>query len=218
MKALAGNKVLCALLATVAVGMGAQTYYLIRVHKQLDSRAVQAAGAPADSESNSETREREQNVATGLQPVDPLDDWAQSEQRIQSLFDSLYKRMDRGFGDLRLHNHSFLPDGDSFIFGPDGQFGPRVDLQDLGDRYELSVDVPGADESEVHVQVESGTLVIEGSRTSSLEAEESGKYVRRERHFGRFERRLPLPADADPSTLRTECDGGILRVTIEKID
>ena len=80
-----------------------------------------------------------------------------------------------------------------------------------------SVDVPGADESQVDVRVENDMLIVQGSRGSRLEESEPGSYVRRERHSGRFERRLALPNDADASSLRTEYEEGVLRITLQKL-
>ena len=139
---------------------------------------------------------------------DPFAELERAEERMRSLFDDFYDRFGVGT--------SWLADGDSFLIGPTGQFAPRVDFQDRGDRYEVHVDVPGADESEVEVRVENKMLIVRGSRSSTLEESEPGSYVRRERYSGRFERRLALPRDADASSLRTEYEEGVLRITLQK--
>lgn len=222
MKLRADSKLLCALLAVVAVGMGVQTFYLVRVHHRLDAAEVRAAGTIVSKEGNDAQVEDEQiafvpaHPQTGLAPVDPLARFDQAEERMRSLFDNFYDRFDSNFGDSWFNNHPFLADGDWFLLGNAGQLGPRVDLQDRGDHYELTVDVPGAEETDVVVRTENDMLIVEGSRDSTTEESEPGSYVRRERQFGRFERRLSLPQDADAATLHTDFDNGVLKVTLQK--
>ena len=213
MKSLAGNKVLIALLAVMAIVMVLQTSYLVRVHGQLDGAGdreeVQRGLSPSPSEAG------RADVAA-LTPHDPFAELEEAESRMRSLFDDFYARFDRGPGASWFDESPFLADGDSFFFGPNGRLGPRVDLQDRGDHYEMLVDVPGADETDVSVRIENDTLTVEGTRDATRAESDDGAYVRRERHVGRFERRLPLPADADPTTLHTEYENGVLRVTLAK--
>lgn len=222
MKLLASGKLLCALLAAVTVGMGVQTYYLFQVHSQLDARA---AGTALPNEADDGRVEDEQSASLPaapqrLAPADPFARLERAEERMRSLFDGFYERFDAGFGDTGFGNAwfdraPFFADGDSFFVGDAGGFGPRVDLQDRGDSYELTVDVPGSDETNVVVRAEDGALIVAGSRDSTIE-ESEGDYMRRERQFGRFERRLSLPRDADVDSLETAFENGVLRVTLQK--
>tara|TARA_R110002126_G_scaffold4409_41_gene23319 strand:- start:3988 stop:4656 length:669 start_codon:yes stop_codon:yes gene_type:complete len=220
MKLLANSKLLCALLAVVSVGMGVQTYYLVRVHRQLRASEVQAAETTAWIETSEADDDQTALIPadprTSLVPVDPFADLDQAEERMRSLFDNFHDRFDRNFGDSWFDNRPILADGSSFLLGNMGQLGPRVDLQDCGDSYEVTVDVPGAEETEVVVRVEGDMLIVEGSCATSNEESEPGSFVRRERQFGRFERRLAIPQDADDSTLHTEYANGVSKVTLLK--
>lgn len=211
MKLLAGNKVLCALLAAVAAGMGVQTYYLVQLHRRMNAAEEVETAKVTTSE---ETADRAAGASPAL--ADPFAELEEAEARMRSLFDDFYDRFDTGLDESWFDRRPFFADGDSFLFSPSGQLGPRVDLQDRDDHYEMLVDVPGADEADVVVRAENDMLIVEGSRSSTLEESEPGSYVRRERHTGRFERRVSLPDDADPSSVRTEYEDGVLRVTLRK--
>ena len=207
------QNVLGALLAVAAVGLGAQTYYLVQVRRQLDAAEARTAATAAP-----DVQQRAGGPAAAL-PRDLFADLDAADARMRELFDSFYARFDRDLGARHpLLDPSLVDDGDPFLLGGAGQLGPRVDLRDRGDHYELSVDLPGAERADVEVRAEHGMLIVAGSRTTAREEEQPGSYVRRERHFGRFERRLKLPADADPSTLQTEYENGVLRATIDKLD
>jgi len=221
MKLLASSKWLFALLAVLTVGMGVQTYYLIQVHEQLETSEVQASEVAQLDDAGDATHDGQgatvpSDPPSGLVPVDPLDRLGRAEDRVRRLFDDFYERFDAGFGDPWLDRPTLLADGDSFFMGNTGQFGPRVDLQDRGDYYELTVDVPGSEETDVVVLTDGQVLVIEGTRDTTTEESQPGSYVRRERQFGHFERRLRIPEDADPSTLSHGLENGVLRVTLHK--
>jgi HSP20 family protein len=213
MKPMASNKLLVAFLALVTVGLGLQTYSLVRVHHELDALRASSAEVPIAEARAPEPLALQQQ--SPLAPRDPLTDFEAAEARMRGLFDTFYERFDQSFGDSYFDT-PFALDGDSFLMDATGLIGPRIDLQDSGDHYEVIVDVPGAEEADVTVRTEDGTLIIEGSRATASETSEPGSYVRRERQFGRFERRLPLPQDADSTTQETTFENGVLKVTFQK--
>lgn len=218
MKHLAGSKLLYALLAAVTVGLGVQTYSLVQVHRELGELRRQSVGAPAEVAHAEEARPAQPQALQPMPPLaaqDPFADLAATEARMRSLFDTFYERFDQSFDDS-FFDTPFTLDGDSFLLGTGGRLGPRIDLQDRGDHYEVTVDVPGAEEADVAVRTEDGTLIIEGTRSAAGETSEPGSYVRRERRFGRFERRLSLPSDADAKTQETTFENGLLKVIFRK--
>jgi HSP20 family molecular chaperone IbpA len=210
MRPFSANKLLGALLAVLVVGMGLQTYYLVRVHRELraaEARAAEREARPGGDPSST-------LPAPGI-PSDPFAELDAAEERMQALFDDFQRRFDEdllgAFGDRWPFG-----DGDSFLFDSTGLPGPRADLQDRGDRYELVMDIPGAEEADVTVAIEDGVLRVEGTRTSTQENSAPGQFLRRERQFGRFVREIALPEDADPSTLETELKSGVLTASIAK--
>lgn len=103
---------------------------------------------------------------------------------------------------------------DDLFHFPDIRFGSsmptfRSTLQDKGRSYVVELDLPGSNRADVHVEVfNNNTLKVQGAQ--KFEQSDRGYYVAQ---YGRFERTLRLPGDADPSTLKTRFNGD--RVCIE---
>ena len=70
---------------------------------------------------------------------------------------------------------------------------PPVDLYGTGDGLTLSVALPGVTAGELEVLVESGAVVVRGERAFPVEYQRAVIY-RLEIPYGRFERRIALPA------------------------
>jgi HSP20 family protein len=70
---------------------------------------------------------------------------------------------------------------------------PPVDLYETADGLTLSVALPGVAASELEVSLESGTIVVRGERAFPAEYQRAIIY-RLEIPYGRFERRIALPA------------------------
>jgi HSP20 family molecular chaperone IbpA len=94
--------------------------------------------------------------------------------------------------------------------GPDD---PRADLIDLGDAYQLVVDVPGVDQSHLEVGWRGDELVVAGERDA---APVGGRAIFRERPHGAFERRIRPPDEVDPERLSAHLRAGTLVVTLPK--
>jgi HSP20 family protein len=92
---------------------------------------------------------------------------------------------------------------------------PPVNVWEDADAFHLEAELPGLTQEQVHVAVTNRNQVtLSGERLS--QDENKGRWHRRERGFGRFQRvlRLPLPVDADKVEARLE--DGLLRVTLPK--
>jgi HSP20 family protein len=94
-------------------------------------------------------------------------------------------------------------------------FWPEIDVEESEKEYYVSVDIPGVDKQDVHVRVDDGALVIEGERREERAAE-SASYMRRERAYGRFVRRMGLPTTIDTESIKARLDNGTLHVTVPK--
>jgi HSP20 family molecular chaperone IbpA len=70
---------------------------------------------------------------------------------------------------------------------------PPVDLYETGDGLTLRVALPGVAADELEVSIESGTAVVRGERAFPVEHQRALIY-RLEIPYGRFERRVALPA------------------------
>jgi len=92
---------------------------------------------------------------------------------------------------------------------------PPVNVWEDGDAFHLEAELPGLTQEQVHVAVTNRNVVtIQGERLA--EDDGKGRWHRRERGYGRFQRvlRLPLPVDADKVEARLE--DGLLSVRLPK--
>ena len=95
---------------------------------------------------------------------------------------------------------------------------PDVDLQEKSDRYVVTVNVPGADESSLSVNLEDRILhiSIKMEHNEDQTDEENGQYTYRERFTGEFHRALTLPGPANASKMKTDYHNCVLTITIPK--
>jgi HSP20 family protein len=94
---------------------------------------------------------------------------------------------------------------------------PSVDINELDDKFQLFVDVPGVDPKDVDITLEGGVLTITGERFP--QAEKSGESVirrRAERGSGRFYRRFLLPDTVDADSVKASGRNGVLEILIPK--
>jgi len=95
---------------------------------------------------------------------------------------------------------------------------PDVDLKEKSDRYIVTVNAPGADESSIDVKLEDQVLriSIKTEHAKDETDDKNGKYQYRERFVGQFQRALTLPGPANAAKMNTEYHNGVLTITIPK--
>ena len=92
---------------------------------------------------------------------------------------------------------------------------PAIDMTESEKSYNISIEVPGVDPEDVDVSVSEGMLKISGEKKEERE-ETDRDYHYSERTYGRFERVIALPQDADPEKISAKVKKGVLRVTLPK--
>jgi HSP20 family protein len=92
-------------------------------------------------------------------------------------------------------------------------FRPQIDCVVTEDPPELRVvvDLAGVDPEAVHVLVDEHALLIAGERHRPCTR---GRYQQMEIEYGRFERRLALPAQIDPAAARAGYERGLLTIVL----
>lgn len=96
---------------------------------------------------------------------------------------------------------------------PATTWSPAVDVVRENGNLVVRADVPGIKPEEIEVEVADGVLTVSGRHEEAKE--ESGeRFVRRERRYGAFERRLPLPEGVDPKKVKAATKDGVLEVTV----
>jgi HSP20 family protein len=92
---------------------------------------------------------------------------------------------------------------------------PALDVRELDDRFQVNMDLPGIDPSEVSVTFEDGTLAVSGKREFTSEVKDE-TWHRIERSFGTFARTLRLPRTVDAEGIEASFDKGVLTVSVPK--
>lgn len=162
-----------------------------------------------------------------LQKLSPFN-WFKKEEAEQPLSSrslspfqsmlSIHKELDDFF------NNSFRS-GD-MSFGKDlqeqlsslnkGMLRPKVDISETSELYHIDVEVPGVEEKDLTLNLESdGTLTISGKK--SLETKSQDKeWHRVERSYGSFQRVLSLPKDADQERVSAKFKNGVLSIDVAR--
>lgn len=123
---------------------------------------------------------------------------------MRRLFDDLDRLIDGNASDMPGHESSDL-DGLMFV--------PTIDVMRRNDHLVVSVDLPGMSVDDIQVTVDDGALIVEGERRNEHE-QRDGDVWRCERSYGRFQRVIPLPEGADPTTTEARFENGVLEISL----
>jgi len=101
----------------------------------------------------------------------------------------------------------------------DGVQTPRADIAATDKEYLISVELPGIEEKDIEVEVHEDVLSIKAQRENESKEEsndEKKNYYRVERHYGKFQRMLHLPEDADAENITANYKNGVLDVKVAR--
>ena len=96
-----------------------------------------------------------------------------------------------------------------------GDWQPRCDLAETDEAVIVEVELPGVSCDQIRVTVEGDCLYVAGECQSTVEHRGRQIYMR-ERHSGRFARKLPLPCRVIATDVQLAYSEGILIVTLPK--
>lgn len=125
------------------------------------------------------------------------------QERINDVFDDFFGGMEGRMPSLR---------GES-SFGTAAM--PRMDISETSDAFRVTADVPGMTEDDIEITVSDNQLAISGERSREEEHEEED-FVRRERSYGMFHRRIPLPGGIDRDEISATFKNGELNIEMPK--
>lgn len=96
-----------------------------------------------------------------------------------------------------------------------GRFQPRMDLSETAEAFKITADVPGMSEKDIDITVSDDALTVHGERSEKRE-EDDENYYRRERSYGMFHRRLPMPGDIERDKISANFKNGVLTIELPK--
>lgn len=207
------NRHFIILLAAVIVIFGIQAYMISGMNDKLDkitTKDHQIASAQKDI-----IRPLDKRIKPVPAPVPSLDldekffndpSWNpyKEMQRMQ-------RKMDKIFGDSFSRFHRYTTT-DDFIKEPD------INLKEKSDRYIVTVNAPGADESTLNVKVEDQRLhiSINTEHKEDITEDKEDHYQYHERFMGEFQRVLTLPGPVNADKMKTDYHKGVLTITLPK--
>lgn len=108
-----------------------------------------------------------------------------------------------------------VPTRDIFSFRPRTAVIPAMELVEVDGGYELSVELPGLEEKDIHVEFADGVLSLSGEKREESERKEAGCLMN-ERRYGSFSRQMTLLSDVNPDTTEAKFKQGVLKLTMKK--
>jgi HSP20 family protein len=94
---------------------------------------------------------------------------------------------------------------------------PPLNLYDAGDRYILSVQLPGLAPADIDLTITGETLTLRGERKRT-EGVKEDSYRRQERPMGRWSRTITLPDRVESTQVSASFADGILTVSIPRAE
>lgn len=123
--------------------------------------------------------------------------------------DSFNQLVDSFFNDSLFNDDFLIPTTMDY-----GNF--TVDLKENKNEYILEADLPGVNKEAIDLEFNNNYLTISAKRENIVE-DKKDNYVRRERSYGEFKRRLYID-NVDSSKIEAEFRDGVLSVILPKAD
>lgn len=151
---------------------------------------------------------------SGMEPVSRMSTGAMTRDKdpLTRMHEQMNQLFDSFFGDAGWSMNRPMVDGSSALMQP------QLDIFETDKAYQLSVELPGVERDDIDLSVDDDALVIRARKERRSEDAKEDQYHRVERSYGRFERMLALPVDADTDKIGAELKNGVLEVTIPRRD
>eukprot|EP00638_Chattonella_subsalsa_P005623 CAMPEP_0117747904 /NCGR_PEP_ID=MMETSP0947-20121206/8774_1 /TAXON_ID=44440 /ORGANISM="Chattonella subsalsa, Strain CCMP2191" /LENGTH=212 /DNA_ID=CAMNT_0005565417 /DNA_START=190 /DNA_END=828 /DNA_ORIENTATION=- len=91
-----------------------------------------------------------------------------------------------------------------------------VDFIEDEKSYSLELDIPGIQKGDLKVSVDDDILTIVAERNEDKEWE-SSTFHRKERSFGKLQRSVMIPSNADAESITAKYDNGVLQISMQKL-
>lgn len=99
-----------------------------------------------------------------------------------------------------------------------GTLSPVSDAFEDDDCYEVTIELPGVQDSDIDIEFGEGAVTVSAERKKPADGAEGNnrKHHLRERSFGTFRRRFALPFQANPDIIQASFEGGVVTVHIPR--
>lgn len=134
---------------------------------------------------------------------------------VPTTFDSIFESFRRDMEDvLSVTKWPLRSSGNDLVSDFETRL-PLCDMEDLGDRYKISLEAPGIPKEKITIKA--GIDYIDISGEEEKQTKEKGKnYLYNERSFSSLRRRIPTPEEIVPSKVDAKMENGVLHVQVPK--
>ena len=107
---------------------------------------------------------------------------------------------------------------DKTLYGKNAKNMMKTDVKENGDKYEVSVDLPGFDKDDVKVELKDGYLTISADKGLDKEDKKDKKYLRKERYEGSMSRSFYVGDEITQDDINASYKNGVLTLELPKKD
>lgn len=94
-----------------------------------------------------------------------------------------------------------------------------TDVKDLGNSYEMDIELPGYAKENIHAELNKGYLTITANKSESNDSkDEKGRFIRQERYEGKCQRSFYVGEHLTESDIQAGFENGILKLVFPKED
>ena len=130
-------------------------------------------------------------------------------------FDNIFESFRRDMEEvLFVPKWPFLGTGNALVSDLETRF-PLCDMEDLGDKYEITLETPGIPKEKITINAGTDYIDISGEQEKKTE-EKRKNYLYNERSYSSLRRHIATPEEIVPSKVDAKMENGVLRVEVPK--
>ncbi len=103
---------------------------------------------------------------------------------------------------------------DDFFDNMEDTNSMKCDIYEKDGDYHIEMDIPGFEKKDISIECDNGNLTITAEKEES-ENDESKKYIKRERTYGKYQRSFYL-GDVEEEKIKAEFKNGMLKIKVPK--
>jgi HSP20 family molecular chaperone IbpA len=121
------------------------------------------------------------------------------------------------FGETLLDDFWGFPMRDNYMRTANTNGLMQTDVEEKGDGYEITMNLPGFKKEDVKGEIKDGYLTVTAStNTSNDEKDKNGKFIRRERYSGTCSRSFYVGEDVTENDIKAKFTDGVLKIAVPK--
>lgn len=133
------------------------------------------------------------------------------------LVTTLAREMDQLQSSIRRMFDNPFTAPDPFALPQALNFFPAMELTESPAELTMTVELPGMDSKDVHIDLDGDMLTVRGEkREERVEEDKEKQYYLQERSFGSFQRSFMIPPTVDTEKIAADFDKGILTLRMPK--